>query len=98
MVLDGARMQRRWRPKHIGWTNVLDQLLHAVYGAAVFAPLVIWWSWWAAAVSGFLLGAAREVEQFRNWDLRIPMVGDRLQDAVFFAVGAVLLYVVARLL
>ncbi len=91
-ILEIVAMRRPWRPKHTGWVNVLDQTLHAVYAMVVFLPLVAWPSYWTAAVSGFILGGLREVEQFRNWDLRIPMLWDRLQDAVFFALGALLLY------
>jgi hypothetical protein len=44
------------------------------------------------ALSGFLMGALREWEQYKNWDWHILMFWDRLQDASFFAVGAVILY------
>ena len=91
-ILELVAMRRPWRPKHTGWVNVLDQTLHAAYAVVVFLPVLAWPSYWTAAISGFVLGGIREFEQFRNWDLRIPMILDRLQDAIFFAVGAVILY------
>ncbi len=91
-ILELVAMRRPWWPKHTGWVNVLDQTLHAVYAVVVFLPVLVWPSYWTAVISGFILGSIREFEQFRNWDLRIPMILDRLQDACFFAVGAVILY------
>lgn len=75
-----------------------DQALHIVYAAAVFLPLAAWSTVWTAALSGFLLGALREWEQYTGQDLRIPMLLDRLMDATFFAVGAAVVFVVARAL
>ena len=91
-ILEIVAMRRPWRPKHTGWVNVLDQTLHAVYAVVVFLPVLVWPSYWTAGISGFILGGLREFEQFRNWDLRIPMILDRVQDAFFFAVGALILY------
>ena len=81
-----------WRPTRTGLINVLDQFLHALFAVVVFLPITVWPSYWGAALSGFLLGGIREYEQFRNQDLNIPMIRDRLMDASFFAVGAVILY------
>lgn len=91
-VLKIVALRQPWRPKHTGWVNVLDQVLHAIYAIIVFLPVMVWPSYWAAALSGFLLGAIREWEQYKNWDLFILMFWDRLQDATFFAIGATLLY------
>ena len=91
-VLEVVAARRPWRPKRTGWTNVFDQLAHVVYGFGVFLAIVAWPSYWTAAISGFLLGASREVEQFTNIDLRILMFWDRLTDAASFGVGVVLLY------
>lgn len=91
-VLHLAALRRRFRPKHVGLQNILDQILHTAYAAVVFLPALFWPSYWAAAVGGFLLGGIREVEQYKNVDLMILMLKDRLQDAFFFALGAVLVY------
>lgn len=95
-VLHLAALRRRYRPKHVGLQNIFDQLLHTVYAAVVFFPVLFWPSYWTAAVGGFLLGGIREVEQYKNVDLMILMFKDRFQDALFFAMGAVLIYHFAR--
>lgn len=94
-VLKDLAYRRPWRPAHTGWQNVKDQALHILYAAAVFLPICFWFTIWGAALSGFLLGALREWEQYTGQDLRIPMLLDRLIDAVFFAVGAALIFAVA---
>ena len=91
-VLHLAALRRRFRPPHVGLQNVLDQLLHTGFAALVFLPVLLWPSYWAAALGGFLLGGIREVEQYKNVDLMLLMLRDRLQDALFFALGAVLVY------
>ena len=91
-VLETVALRHPWRPKHAGWKNVLDQLLHAAYAFLVLAPVVVWPSYWSAAVTGFLLGAIREAEQFGKVDLKILMFWDRLLDVSAFVVGAVVLY------
>ena len=95
-VLHIAALRRRFRPKHVGWQNVLDQVLHTSYAVIIFLPVLFWPSYWAAALGGFLLGGIREVEQYKNVDLMILMLRDRLQDALFFALGAVLVYHFSR--
>jgi hypothetical protein len=95
-VLKDLAYRRPWRPAHTGWHNVKDQALHMLYAAAVFLPIIFWPTIWGAALSGFLLGALREWEQYTGQDLRIPMLLDRLMDVAFFAVGAALLFAVAR--
>ena len=97
-VLKDLAYRRPWRPAHTGWHNVKDQALHMLYAAAVFLPLIFWPTIWGAALSGFLLGALREWEQYTGQDLRIPMLLDRLMDAAFFAVGAALVFAVASAL
>ena len=69
-----------------------------LYAAAVFLPIIFWPTIWGAALSGFLLGALREWEQYTGQDLRIPMLLDRLMDAAFFAVGAALVFAIASAL
>ena len=95
-VLKDLAYRRPWRPAHTGWRNVKDQALHILYAAAVFLPIFFWPTIWVAALSGFLLGALREWEQYTGQDLRIPMLLDRLMDAAFFSVGAALVFAVAR--
>src|SRR5262245_6001193 len=95
-VLHIVAMRRRFRPPHIGLQNVLDQILHTAYAAVVFLPVLVWPSYWTAAVGGFLLGGIREVEQYKNVDLMLLMLQDRIQDACFFALGAVLVYHFSR--
>lgn len=97
-VLKDLAYRRPWRPAHTGWHNVKDQALHMLYAAAVFLPLIFWPTIWGAALSGFLLGALREWEQYTGQDLRIPMLLDRLMDAAFFSIGAALVFAVARVL
>ncbi|MGH7495246.1 MAG: hypothetical protein ACREOO_22985 [bacterium] len=95
-VLHIVAMRRRFRPPHIGLQNVIDQVLHTAYAAIVFLPVLFWPSYWTAALSGFLLGGIREVEQYKNVDLMILMLRDRIQDAFFFALGAVMVYHLSR--
>ena len=95
-VLQIAALRRRYRPRHMGWQNLLDQVLHTSYSAIVFLPVLFWPSHWTAALGGFLLGGIREVEQYKNVDLMILMLRDRFQDALFFALGAVLVYHFSR--
>lgn len=95
-VLHIAALRRRFRPQHVGWQNVFDQALHTGFAALVFLPVLFWPSHWTAALGGFLLGGIREVEQYKNVDLMLLMLRDRLQDAVFFALGAVIVYHFAR--
>jgi len=85
-------MKRPWRPKHTGWVNVFDQFLHMVYAVLILFPIVGWPSYWTAITTGLTMGAIREWEQYKNWDLKILMFWDRLQDASFFAIGALLIY------
>jgi hypothetical protein len=91
-VLHIAALRRRYRPRHVGLQNIIDQILHTAYSAAVFFPVLFWPSYWTAALGGFLLGGIREVEQYKNVDLMLLMLKDRLLDAIFFAIGAVLVY------
>ena len=91
-VLHRAALRRRYRPRHVGWQNVFDQILHTGFAALVFLPVLVWPSYWAAGLGGFLLGGIREVEQYKNVDLMLLMLRDRLQDALFFALGAILIY------
>ncbi len=95
-VLNIVGFKRPWRPKHTGWVNVQDQLLHMFYAVVIFSPIIVWPSYWTAGISGFLLGGIREWEQYKNWDFKILMFWDRLQDAFFFAVGALILYHFAK--
>ena len=64
----------------------------------VFLPISFWYTVWGAAISGFILGALREWEQYMGQDLHIPMLLDRLMDAAFFAVGAALIFGIASFL
>jgi hypothetical protein len=63
-ILHRAALRRRYRRMHVGWQNVLDQVLHAAYAAAVFFPVLFWPSYWTTGLGGFLLGGIREVEQY----------------------------------
>jgi hypothetical protein len=83
-----------WRPKRVGWIDVLDQLLHFLYSTAIFMPVLIWPSYGTAAFSGFLLGAVREWEQWKELDLKIWMICDRLEDVFFFTLAGIVLYFV----
>jgi len=91
-VLNILAYRHPWRPKHVGWTNVLDQVLHALYAVAVLLPVLLCSSYITAGLSGFALGAIREWEQWKELDLKILMIWDRLQDATFFALGGLALY------
>jgi hypothetical protein len=91
-VLRILALRRPWRPRRTGWINVFDQFLHFSYAVIVFLPALFWPSWYMAGLGGLLLGIIREWEQWKELDLRIPMLCDRLQDALFFAIGAVALY------
>lgn len=97
-VLRILALRRPWRPKHTGWVNVLDQILHFAYAAIVFLPAFLWPSWYMAGLGGLLLGIIREWEQWKELDLRIPMIWDRLQDALFFALGAIAIFFIHRLI
>ncbi len=87
-VLDEAKMQRPWRPRRKGLANIVDQLLHAGYGALIVLPVLLLPSIVGAMLSAGMLGAIRETEQYFNQDLQIPMLGDRFVDVLFFALGA----------
>lgn len=91
-VLRSAAMRRRWRPKHSGWQNVSDQILHVIYAGAIFLPVLAWPSYATAAASGFLMGVLRELGQFRGQDLRILMFWDRVLDVSTFTLGALLVF------
>ena len=93
-ILKAAARRRPWRPKRKGWANVLDQLLHALYGAILLLPILLSFSYWGAAIMGFLAGTIREIEQYFNQDLKIRMIWDRIQDISSFIVGAVVLFYV----
>ncbi len=95
-VLKIVALRRPYRPRHTGMQNIIDQILHASYATVVFLPVLFWPSYWTAALGGFLLGGIREVEQYKNVDLMILMLKDRLEDAFFFALGAVLIYHLSR--
>ncbi|HSR42349.1 MAG TPA: hypothetical protein VLL48_09260 [Longimicrobiales bacterium] len=95
-VLRSVAMRRPWRPEHRGWRNVKDQVLHVVYAAGIFLPVLAWPGYGTAALSGFLLGGLREWEQYRGQDLRILMFWDRLLDVTTFTLGAVLVFHFAR--
>ena len=93
-VLNAAARRRPWRPKRKGWKNVLDQLLHALYGALLLLPILLSFSYWGAAIMGLLAGTIREIEQYYNQDLKIRMIWDRIQDIISFGAGAVVLFYV----
>jgi len=95
-VLRSAAMRRPWRPVHRGFQNISDQILHMVYAAVIFLPVLAWPSYATAAASGLVLGALREWEQFRGQDLRIPMLKDRLLDVATFTLGALLVFYFSR--
>lgn len=95
-VLHLAALRRPFRPPHLGLQNVIDQVSHMAFAVLVFLPVLFWPSYWAAALGGFLLGAIREIEQYKGVDLMLLMLRDRLQDAFFFALGAVLIYHLSR--
>jgi hypothetical protein len=91
-VLKQTAKKRPWRPKRNGWANVLDQVLHAIYGLVLLLPILLLNSYWGAALVGFIAGSIREIEQFYNQDLKIRMIFDRLVDITFFVLGAVTIY------
>ena len=91
-ILHAAAQKRPWRPQRAGWVNVLDQLLHAAYGALLLLPVLLLDSYWGAGLMGLLAGGIREVEQYFNQDLKIRMTWDRVVDASAFVVGALVLY------
>lgn len=91
-VLNKAARIRPWRPKRKGWANLLDQMLHAGYGAILVLPVLLIKCFWGAALVGLLAGAIREIEQFYNQDLKIRMIFDRIVDISSFVFGASLLY------
>lgn len=93
-VLRILAYRRRWRPKRVGWVNVEDQALHFSFAAIVLLPALFCPTFWAAGLSGLVLGSIREWEQWREVDLKIPMIADRLQDVLFFVLGAVCLFLV----
>lgn len=87
-VLDEAKMKRPWRPRRSGFVNVLDQLLHAGYGALIVLPVLLLPPVAGAMLAAGLLGTMRETEQYFNQDLQIPMLVDRFVDVLFFVLGA----------
>lgn len=69
--------------------KVVDQILHALGGAAIEAVFAWWSPWWVGVVVAVVLAIAREVWQ--NWgDAKNDYV-DMLLDVVFFGVGAALM-------
>ena len=86
-VLDAVGWKRPWRPKRIGWINLVDQLLHALYAVVILIPVLIWPSIWTAGSSGLILGIIRECEQYYHQDYHILMFWDRLLDVLFFGLG-----------
>jgi hypothetical protein len=97
-ILRILSLRRPWRPTRTGLTNMLDQLLHALYAVIIFLPVIVWPSLATAGLSGLLVGAIREWEQWKNQDYQILMFWDRFQDAAFFAVGAMILYYATQLI
>ncbi len=91
-VLNMAARQRPWRPTRKGWANILDQCLHAVYGALLLSPVLLLHTWIGAAIMGLLAGGIREVEQYFNQDLKIKMIWDRVLDVSAFVAGAILIF------
>lgn len=91
-ILNAAAYKRPWRPTRTGLANVLDQFLHAAYGALLLLPVLLFDSYLGAGLMGLLAGGIREVEQYFNQDFKIKMVWDRLMDTSSFVVGALLLY------
>jgi hypothetical protein len=91
-VLRILAWRRPWRPRRVGWINVFDQILHFFYAWTVFLPAWFCPSWYMAGLGGFLLGAIREWEQWKELDLKIPMIWDRLLDALFFSLGAIAIF------
>lgn len=97
-VLTMVGFRRPWKDSNTGWANVLDQLLHVVYAMVVFLPVVAWPTYWGAALSGFILAVIREWEQWRNWDFKLLLLGNRLLDVASFILGAVLLFFLVQVL
>jgi hypothetical protein len=97
-VLRILAYRRPWRPKRVGWVNVEDQALHFSFAAIVLLPALFCSTFWAAGLSGLVLGSIREWEQWREVDLKIPMITDRLQDISFFVLGAVCLFFIKTVL
>lgn len=91
-ILNAAARKRPWRPRRTGWANVLDQLLHAAYGALLLLPVLLFHSFLGAALLGLLAGGIREIEQYFNQDLKIRMVWDRVLDTGAFVLGAVTIF------
>jgi len=91
-ILNAAAYKRPWRPTRTGLINVIDQILHAVYGALLLVPVLLLDSYLGAGLMGLLAGSIREVEQYFNQDLKIKMVWDRVVDASAFVVGTLVLY------
>lgn len=91
-ILSTAAYKRPWRPKRTGLTNVLDQILHAAYGALLLLPVLLFHSYLGAGLMGLLAGGIREIEQYFNLDLKIKMVWDRVLDTSFFVIGALIVY------
>ncbi len=97
-ILNAAARKRPWRPRRKGLANLIDQGLHALYGALLLLPVILIGSFSGAALMGLLAGGIREVEQFFNQDLRIRMFWDRVLDTSSFAAGAVILYYIIKVL
>ena len=96
-VLTILGFRRPWKDSNTGWAGALDQLLHVVYAVVVFLPVIAWPSYWAAALSGLIFALIREWEQWRNWDYKLLLPGNRLLDVTFFVVGALLVYYLVHL-
>ncbi|HFE64731.1 hypothetical protein B1H10_05510 [candidate division KSB1 bacterium 4484_188] len=96
-ILNTAARKRPWRPRRTGWANVLDQALHASYGALLLLPVLLFHSYLGAAIMGLLAGGIREVEQFFNQDLRIRMFWDRMLDTSAFVAGALVIFSLSHL-
>ena len=97
-VLKTLGFRRPWKDSNTGWANVLDQLLHVAYAMMVFLPVVAWPTYWGAALSGFVLAVIREWEQWRNWDFKLLLPGNRLLDIASFILGAVLLFLLIQVI
>jgi hypothetical protein len=91
-VLSLTAWRRPWRPRRRGWNNVLDQLLHALYALIILFPIILLPSYGSAFLSGCLLGIIRETEQYFRQDLKILMIGDRIQDVLSFGLGGLAIY------
>jgi hypothetical protein len=91
-ILNAAAYKRPWRPTRKGLTNVLDQFLHAAYGALLLLPVLLFDSYLGAGLMGLLTGGIREIEQYFHQDLRIKMFWDRVVDTLAFVVGTLVLF------